>query len=288
MLQRLVLICSVVAFQAIAQSQVVRTIGPQDPEAGASHKYYIDLLERVISRTEAEFGPAYIQQVPHPGQGRVLRLLGQNRFYDVMWAGSSAQREVSLKAIPVPLFKGGLGWRGMVILEQRRPVFARINTLEQLSHFVACQGEHWPDSDVLENAGLVVARINRVTAMMEMLIKKRCDYLPLSLFEGPSEVSARQHRMPGLVFYDRLILKYPLTMNFFVHRSNEVLARRMTAGLQQMVQEGELEAFMRDHPVTQHMFPLSQYRQARVFELDNPNYAVPALLEQPEYWLGLP
>lgn len=270
-----------------SQSQPVRTVESYDLK-GTSHQYYIDLLSEILRRTAAEYGPAHVETVPHPGQGRVIRLLEQDRFFDVMWAGISEQREQNLKVIPIPLLKGGLGWRGMVIREQDREKFRGFTQLTQLKRLIGCQGEHWPDADILEHAGLTVARISSVTAMMEMLLLKRCDYLSLSLFEGYVEVAARQPKLAGLVFEDQVILKYPLAMYYFVHRSNLSLADRLTKGLTDMVEEGALLDFMQQHPVTRHVFPLTKYRHARIFELEAPAHTDSPLLQHSDYWLASP
>ena len=51
--------------------------------------------------------------VPFPGQERTLKFLALGAFYDVIWTANSDVRDTRLLKIPFPLFRGGLGWRGM-------------------------------------------------------------------------------------------------------------------------------------------------------------------------------
>lgn len=266
--------------------QIIRTIGPQTAVDG-SHSYYTGLLERVIEVTVDEFGPARLELIPHPGQGRVIRLLAMNLYYDVMWTGTSEQREEQLQAIKVPVFLGGLGIRGLVIHRDRIHEFSPVSNLYHLRQFIACQGEHWPDAVVLEHAGLRVARVGRFDSMLEMVVRQRCDYLPLSIFEGQAELDAVADRFPELVFLDSVLLRYPMAMYFFVHKDNEQLAERLERGMQTLALSGELLIYMQQHPVTKAAFPLKRYREARVFELANPLFKDQEVLSLAEYWLSL-
>lgn len=273
-------------FNSSWAESVIRTIGPQSTADG-SHAYYTDLLEQVIAVTEQSFGPARLELVEHPGQGRVIRLLAMNLHYDVMWTGTSEQREETLRAIKVPIFLGGLGIRGQLIHQDRLSDFQQVRSLSDLRPFIACQGEHWPDADVLEAAGLRVVRVGRFESMLEMLARQRCDYLPLSIVEGQAELDAVAERFPELVFFDQLLLRYPLVMYFFVHKDNTALAERIEQGMQLLAESGALLQFMQQHPVTQAAFPLSRYQQARVLELDNPLFKDTEVLSAAQFWLSL-
>lgn len=248
----------------------IHTAGKQKPD-DASHDYFIGLLRLALTETTAEFGKAIIKTIPQPGQERMLKLLAAGKFYDVIWAGNSKKRDEQLLKIPFPLFKGGLGWRGMIIRLQDKSNFASINTISKLRKAIACQGAHWPDADILEQAGLTVYRVGHFDAMLHMIELKRCDYLPLSIFEGQAELDIVQKSFPNLIFYQDLIIKYPISMNFFVNVNNTKLANRLTLGLKKLDDSGALLNYMTSHPLTKHAFPLTKFMSAKVITLNNTN-----------------
>lgn len=191
-------------------------------------------------------------------------------FYDVAWTGTSNARDAKLHKVPFPLFKGGLGWRGMVIRRDSLPKFSSISTIKDLRGTIACQGSHWPDADILEYNDLTVYRVGHFDAMLQMLVLKRCDLLPLSIFEGEAELALVQKSFPELMFYQELILRYPLTMHFFVNLGKKQLAERINLGLEKLEASGELTRYMQQHVLTKSAFPLSKFTNATVLELTNP------------------
>ncbi len=64
--------------------------------------------------------------------------------------------------------------------------------------------------------------------MLQMVELQRCDYMPLSIFEGQAELDLVKNNFPNLIFYQGLILQYHLTMNFYVNSNNSKLADRVT------------------------------------------------------------
>ncbi|KGJ97221.1 ABC transporter substrate-binding protein [Colwellia psychrerythraea] len=283
-MKNLIILLLLISAQCFAVTTVTTT-GKQKPD-DASHDYFIGLLRLALIETSEEYGYTVLQTVPYPGQERMLKLLALGEFYDVVWAGNSIIRESDLYKIPFPLFRGGLGWRGMIIRQQDKSKFSTFKTAKDLNALIACQGLHWPDADILERAGLAVARVGYFDAMLQMVELKRCDYLPLSIFEGQAELAAVKDSFPNLIFYQELIIQYPLTMHFFVKSSNNILAQRLTLGLQRLYESGSYERYMKNHPLTQHAFPLTKFKKSTVISLMNSNYTEHALAEYGLVWPG--
>lgn len=145
-------------FPAMLSAQgVIRTIPPQS-EDDVSHSYFTTLLTMALRQTEAEYGVSRVAYTTQMEQGRAVEELARGRTLDVYWAGTSISREKKLKPVRLPLLKGLLGFRVSLIRRDRQTEFDRVETLQKLQTLVACQGKHWPDSDVLEAAGIQVQR----------------------------------------------------------------------------------------------------------------------------------
>ncbi|TPH12912.1 substrate-binding periplasmic protein [Litorilituus lipolyticus] len=253
--------------QCVAVTTIMTT-GKQKPD-DASHDYFIGLLKLALMETSNEYGNAVIQTVPHPGQERVIKLLAMGEFYDVAWTGTSNARDIKLHKVPFPLFKGGLGWRGMIIRRDTQDEYASVKSIDDLKNYVICQGSHWPDADILEHNDLTVYRAGHFDAMLQMVVLKRCDLLPLSIFEGQAELALVQNSFPELMFYQELIIRYPLTMHFFVNLKKKKLAQRINLGLEKLENSGQLERYMQRHSLTKNAFPLSKFKKAQVIELQS-------------------
>jgi ABC-type amino acid transport substrate-binding protein len=273
--------------KATEQVQYIHTLGQQSVQE-ASHAYYQDLLALVLKNTKTEFGKAEIRELPPPAQGDMHYLLMKGNVIDLHRFGTDLKAEQDLLPIRVPLLAGGLGWRGLMIRKTDAMAFSQIDSLSQLQNLTACQGYNWPDSSILEHAGLKVLRVDGYDQMLQMLSKKRCDYFPRSIFEGPSEVRQFSKYYPDLYFDTGILLKYPYAMYFFVKKDNLALAARLERGLTELALSGELQQFMQQHPVTRHVFPISQFKQSLVFNLVNPILPPKTPVDQPAFWLQLP
>ena len=268
-----------------ANATAITTIGKQKPD-DASHDYFIGLLQLVLTETSSEYGKAEIKIVPHPGQERVMKFLEEGSYFDVAWSGSSSKREEKLLKVSFPLFKGGLGWRGSIIKKDNVNKFSSIKGIGDMQNEIACQGAHWPDADILEEAGLTVYRVGHFDAMLQMVELQRCDYLPLSIFEGQAELDLVQKSFPNLIFYQQLIIKYALTMNFFVNIKSKVLAQRLELGLLKLHLNGKFDQYMRNNKLTKAAFPLDKYKNSQVLQLNNNTIKDKALAKYGLRWLN--
>lgn len=254
----------------------------QPPRSGAdaTHDFYSDLLEIVLpsgTRMELRGGST--------SQERSMQLL-RNNTTTIAWSGTNSVRERDLLPIRVPLFAGLLGIRMPVIRSSDKPRFDLIRNDSDLKQLVACQGDQWPDSDILEANGYEVERVTSFERMYRMLEAGRCDYFPRGITEIYGELDRNVY--PGLMAYERVLLSYTFPMYFFVAQGDEELAAVLEERLLQFAQSGDLQAYLRLHPVTRGAFPLARFRDSLVFRLENPDLPAATPLQNRSFWLELP
>ncbi|MDX1398370.1 MAG: hypothetical protein R3204_07575 [Oceanospirillum sp.] len=264
----------------------VRIIPPQS-QSDASHHYFQQLLEQALQRTEVEFGAAEVVFAPHIiEQGRAVENLNHGKWIDVYWMGTSVSRESDLTAIRIPLVKGLLGYRGFIMTSRLQRSFEMISDPgPMLKTLSACQGMHWPDSDILEQGGFKVVRSAKYQTLFEMLKRNRCDIFPRGVHEGPAEVDRQKRKGAGVSWLDSNLIYYPFPMYFFTSHSNKALAERIRTGLELMIDDGSFETFMRHHPVTRHLFPLEQWPGKVAIRLTNPELPADTDYLNPRYWV---
>lgn len=253
----------------------------------ASTSYYFDLLDLVLQKTAADYGPAHLVFEPVPVSGSLWKLMLKKNRIDVHWLTPTTEIEQHLRLVPATILYGGLGLRGLIIKNSQLQQFQQIKTVDDLRRFTACQGEKWPDVQVLQYAGLKVHTVQKFDSILDMLHKGRCDYFPRSVIEGDAELANLQPDYQGLSFFTSVLLYYSLPVYFYVSPEDETLARRLEQGLNTMHDSGELLRFMQQHPVTRHVFEPGRYSGSVVLKLHNP--VLPALHQQrkPDFWLDL-
>ena len=263
---------------------IIRTIGPQS-ENDTAHLYFTNLIQLALNKSAKKYGASQlVLSSTTLNQGRWMRMLEQNVYLDVAWGGASHTREDSLIAIPIDLLGGILGVRAMIIRREDRVKFNNIKTLDMLKGLTACQAEHWPDTDILENAGLNVLKTIIFETNFRMLEKGRCDYFPRGFHEGLAEIEQRKDLYTNLVLYESILLYYPFTVYAFVSKKHPEVATRLQKGLEIMMTDGSLTRHMASHPLTTQVFPLQQWRNKVVIRLNNPEINFENL-QHKGYWL---
>lgn len=262
--------------------QVLDSEGPQQE----SVRYFITLLDKALAATTEEFGQYRLVPVDIPyEQRRVMRLLDREDVLDVMHSMTSQYREDNFIPVRVPLLMGMIGHRMLLVRASNLAQFKKVKTPEQLKTLIACQGAAWPDSDVLEENGYQVARVSDFDAMFAMLEKQRCDYFPRGINEVFHDFEVYNGRHGELAIVDHLLLYYPAPTYFFVSKRNPRLAQRLEQGLLKLVAQGEILNYMQQHPTTRDLFPLSQWQDMTVFELQNKT--LKHIPQQTGFWLSV-
>ncbi|MBL4911186.1 MAG: hypothetical protein JKX78_14380 [Alteromonadaceae bacterium] len=118
-----------------------------------------------------------------------------------------------------------------------------------------------------------------------MLAKKRCDYFPRGIFEAYAEQQALQAKFPELM--DNFILHYPFPIYFFVKHGDKKLAQRLKTGLLIAQQDGSWLRLLKQHQVTRHLFPLSQWQNRTFFELTNSELSKETPMANKTLWFNL-
>jgi hypothetical protein len=249
-----------------------------------SHDYYAGLLEKVLRKGAAGRPIPRVKATIAMEQGRASRELLKGNLIDLIWVGIQPEKNSQFREIPIPLERGLMGYRKFTIVSNRQADFDHVLGLTQLKRLLACQGSHWPDTAIMQAAQLPVMASPVYEHLFPQLASGRCDYFPRGLHEGVAELKQRQHLHPQLTRYQDIMLHYPFAVYFFTTQHNETLAQWLEQGLEAMIEDGELLAYMKQHPLTAHVFPLHQQNASRWFELHNPLLPADTDYRNRRYW----
>lgn len=280
--------CMLFAHFLAAQSIPVTSITPvlKVPNSNMED-YYVQLLHKALVKAANGRQVPLFEQVPHMEQARALHELQLGKLLHVHWVGSNPVREKILRAIPIPLDRGLLGYRQFIVHSDSIPAFDKVNTLDDLKHLIACQGLDWPDVEIMRAAGLHVKEVANFESLFRYVAAKRCDYFPREYLQISPELIYREKRYPSLTSYRSIVLYYPLPFYFFVSRENEELAQWIEDGLEAMIADGEFMTYMKTHPYSAPAFIKPTYTTkmpVRFFSIENPLLPPATDYKNPRYW----
>ncbi len=197
-----------------AQPQQVIYSWPMSMLGDARGSYPIALLHLAVEKSGADYQLVPSGQVM--SQHRTLRQLGSNNGLDVVWTMTSPEREKELRPIRVPIDRGLIGWRLLLIHNDNEQKIQQLDE-KQLKTSPSVQGSDWPDYPILKANHFRVLGSGDFDAMFKMLSAKRIDYFPRSVTEIWPEL--QQKKGMSLTIAPKWVLHYPAALYFFVQKT---------------------------------------------------------------------
>lgn len=238
--------------------------------------YPIELLRLALDRAGGtrEVVPARVDL----SQSRSLLNLERGRELDVAWTFSTQERERRLLPVRIPIDRGLLGWR-LLLVHSTSPVAAGVDAAG-LRALRLAQGHDWPDLQILRHNGLRAASATCYEGLFEMLRLDRIDAFPRSVSEVYAELETAKARdlsiLPGWA------LHYPAPAYFFVNPERPGLAAEIEFGLRSALSDGSFdELFLRHFGSALARADLAK---REVLELVNPDLHPSTPLRDPSLW----
>lgn len=250
------------------------------------YQYYQTLLRQALEVTQDTHSKtslqAYASDDAELTDARGLYLLAQKRI-DVVFLATSREREEKFRAIPIPLEKGLLGLRLFLIKESSQPRFDRIENNEQLrEQLMIGFNPQWADYDVYEANDFNLLPSSKYSTLFKMLASERFDYFPRGLIEIWSEAERFKMQYADLQVENRFAFFYDYPIYFFVHKDNELLAKRLELGLKRLQTSGFFDAHFQAY--FGQDIARAKLEKRQIIVLQNPQRPNNTPLIKPSWW----
>jgi hypothetical protein len=227
-------------FSVNAQSASWQITYPRALETASTiEEYPIQLLALALDQTGVNY-----QLKPSENllsKGKALGRLLDNREINIVWGMTNPQREKDLLPIRIPIFKGLIGWRLLLIRQDMAGRFKYIQELDHLVKLSPLQGRDWPDTKILQSNGFDVITERSQSGLMRMLGNAQGDFFPRSIIEIWEELAKSETQIP-IQIQPTLGIRYPAAIYFFVNKNSVPLASLIERGLEKAIKNGKFEA----------------------------------------------
>ncbi len=227
----------------------------------------LELLDLALSKLNMPYEIVALEG-PEVNEARGQRMVIAGQL-DVQFMSTNAEREEILIPVKIPIYRGILGLR--LLLVNKRAPLSLLNTssLEGLRRFMGGHGEHWGDLPVYPANELQVVTSTSYETLFTLLEHNRFDYFHRGIFEIWGEVSRHSDK---LMVMDGLMLFYPHPVYFFVTKQRPELASLIEDGLNTALSDGSFkELFLKQHS---EYIQKSNLADRKLIVLTNP--AIPA------------
>ncbi|MCE9685265.1 pilus assembly protein PilM [Shewanella sp. AS16] len=244
--------------------------------------WQLTLLQTALSRSREQY---QIQSLTTDmnQKRKVEEALAGN--VDVFWSMTSKALEESVIPVRIPIFKGLLGNRLLIIRAEDRAKFAAVGSKEEFATLRAGQNRYWPDADILAANGLPLVTSYQYKNLYPMLEGGRFDYLALGAQEIWEELA--KHPDPALEVDSHILLQYRAPAYFFVSPKRLRLAQDLEAGLESMIADGSFDAMFKRELKLDALYELAQFERRLIVRLDTQDSSPLTPTARPALWLDL-
>lgn len=224
-------------------TDVMQVIHPADEERGDPRFNDVkEILRMALEKTVAEYGPYKLRASKESTNGlRYFANLARGNDLNVVWGSTTIEKERNYLPIRIPLRKGILGYRILLVHKDRQALLKEVKTLDDLKKFSVGQGVGWDDVKLYEANGIKVVEA-KYSNLFRMLSYQRFDIFPRGINEIFNEFEKESPQNPDLIVDDHLLIYYPWPYYFFVSPFNTKLHKRLELGLQKMIKDGSFDA----------------------------------------------
>lgn len=252
-------------------------------------EYFVQLLAGALEHTKAD-GPYILKPSATniPG-GRLISEIAENTgTISIMTRGSNMDEEKKLLPVRIPLDRGLLGYRIMVVRKQDLPKFAAIQSVDELKKLRIGQGSRWPDTKILEGSGFKVTKAYYTAGLLRMLNEERFDMFARATWEATKNLEdAQKQGLNDLVIEPTLAIHYPYPRIFMVSRKGNgpELAARIEKGLRLMIKDGSFDKAFNDFfgPALEE----TKLRERKIFRVDNTLLSPETPLDDKSLWFSV-
>ncbi len=235
------------------------------------HHFEIDVLKNALNETKQKFG-AYTLEI-WEGEDinftRNVREVSRGEIFNV--SSNALNNEIlnsDIQVIKIPIMKGLLGFRALVVHNEEIQRIKHIQTLEEFRHLKAGQIEHWSDIAVFESNNIEVVTGNNMDVLFTMLERKRFDYIPLGIGEVKNIFDLVKTDHADLSILNSTYLHYPFPVYFYVCDCEPLIAERIKFGLKTLKENGKLDQLIDRH--FGGSFAKIKSQGTQIFKISNP------------------
>lgn len=259
---------------------------------GASQRDFRTIYKKAVfqgalDRTVAEFGPYQLNSDgPTMTNKRAMQELSNNgSLINAYIAVTNAEWEKHAHVVRIPVRRGLLNYRLLLIHKDRLSLFENVETLDDLKRLRAGSQTHWVTTSVLKSAGFRVVEGSDYEGLFKMLSNFRFDFLLRGANEIFGELEQTHLDLENIVVEPSLALLIPSPVYVFVSPRSPRLIKRLEKGLELMVQDGSLKALFYQYHID-NVFK-ADLQNRRILEVTNPLLPEDTPLDRPELWYSI-
>ena len=242
-----------------------------------------EILKTALDLTQEEFGDYRIEvHNYYMNAKRGFMELDTGKIINVYFSITQTKWENQAVAIRIPVRRGLVSYRLLIINKKNAKEFSTINTLDELKAKRAGLNDGWTTYSIMENQNFNIVDVDDYDGMFNMLSVNRFDYLLRGVNEIFEEVDQRSAYNSNLMIEPNLAIYIPSITYVFVSKREPRIARRLQRGLELMSTNGDLERIF--DTFYADSLRKAQLDKRKIFHIKNPDLPATVPLNVDHLW----
>ena len=236
----------------------------------ATHDYTYELAAIRLALENAD-GEHSLEIVPLPVvSNRRLRqmLINGDEGINLGLSGYDPELEEALVPVTIPLTRGLLGYRLLVVKQDRLEELSHIHTLEELRKVQIGSGYRWQENHILQENGLSL-QLGHYENLWAMLGWERFDIFHRGAHEVFDELEVRQSGHFAILPQVAMALRFDYFL--YVPADRPDLHRILLQGLNRAYDNGSFMELFENHPIIKETMERADFGSREVIHLKTPD-----------------
>ncbi len=277
----LCIVTSCILCGPIATAIEFRLIAPPAVKHG---DYEAKLLQLALDHLDGKHELTFVTS--SMSQERQLRALASGSSkYNVHYSGYSKQRESLLKLVPVPLTRGLLGHRLLIMQREQSDRIRAVKSLTEMTEKISlATGANWPDKTILRGAGFTVLAGSKFWGLLG---RGRIDAIPLGVDEIASYAGTfaeKSSRKADFIVHSTHLLSYQYDSFFYVAPDDIPRANLIEEGLRRAYKSGAYMKLFRTFPPIAEGLEFVEQTKPIVLRVENTELSETIRAIPTEFW----
>lgn len=230
-----------------------------------------EVIYRALDLTASEFGPFTFETVDvDMTPGRAFASMKTGELINTYVAPGNKLWDQSTIPIKIPIRKGLLSYRLLLINQADLSKFENVKTLDDLNNLTAGLQTNWATTKVFNEAKINMVVSHTFEGLFLMLEKQRFNYIPRAIYEVFDELENRKSQLKNIIVEPNLALHIPMATFVYVSKNFPEIANRIEVGLQKMVSNGELQTILNKYYAED--INKANLGSRRIIEIKNPYF----------------
>lgn len=228
-------------------------------------EYFYELLELALD----ESGVTYTLVPSDLEMNNARQKLSlQSGAISVIWSAAERELEGKLRAVPVPIFAGAMGYRLFIAHKNLKDELEKVSTVEELKKFSIGQGIGWVSTDIFIENGFEVETAS-YNSLFKMVNYGRIDLYPRGVQEAYLEVKERKSEMENIFVSEDVGVYHPIVVLFYVNNEDHKLYDALLRGMDSLYRNGKFRDYFVNSKVFKSINPYLDFENVTWVNLDN-------------------